>query len=138
MPIHPDRTAEEIVPHLSTQRLDHLPRPLELVRDHVNDDVRIEPRNPGAESAFCLFGPAVHHNLFDGLPGGMWPVGCRGTAADIYNLVSTLDKGGHEIASDMSAPSNDDDPSHSIVTALSTFHSTNRTTANCVVQKECS
>src|SRR6516164_2304252 len=110
MSIHPNGTAEEIVLDLSMQRLDQLLRSLKLERDHVNDDVRIKACNPRSEFTFCLFGRAIHKNLFDGLPGRMRTVGCRCTATDVYNLVSTLDKCGHEIGSDMSTPSNDDDP----------------------------
>ena len=40
--------------------------------------------------------------------------------------MSTLDKRRHELGSDMSTPSNDDDPSHSFLLRLSTLHSTDR------------
>src|SRR6516225_676631 len=120
MSIHPNGTAEEIVLDLSMQCLDQLLRSIKLERDHVNDYVRTKAYNPRAEFTFCLFGRAIHKNLFNGLPGRMLPVWCRCTTADVYNLVSTLDKRGHEIGSDVSTPSNDDDPSHSFFSSLST------------------
>jgi hypothetical protein len=76
-----------------------------------------------AEEAEGKFGSrianlTVHENLFDGLPDRMRPVGCRSTTTDVYNLVSTLNKCRHEVGSDMSTPSDDDDPSHSFLYAF--------------------
>jgi hypothetical protein len=109
--IHPNGTAEEIVLDFPMQHLNQLFRSFKFERDHVEDNVCMKARDPRAESAFCLFGFAVHKNLFDGLPGRMRPIGWRCTAADVYNLVSTLDKRGHQVGSDMSTPPNDDNPS---------------------------
>src|SRR5262249_31399854 len=41
------------------------------------------------------------------------------TATDVYNLMSTFNERGHEISSDMSTPSNHDDPSHIFLLRLS-------------------
>jgi hypothetical protein len=117
----PNGTAEEIVLDLFMQCLDQLLSSLKLERDHVNDYLRVKACNPRTEFTFCLFGPTVHGNLFNGLPGRRLPVGCRCTTTDVYNVVSTLDERGHEIGSDVSTPSNDDDPSHSFLPSLSTF-----------------
>src|SRR6516162_10239972 len=136
MSIHPNGAAEEVVLDFSMQRLDQLLRSVEFERDHVNDDVRIKPRNPRAEFTFCLFGFAVHKNLFDGLPSRMRSIGCRCAAADVYNLVSPLDGRGHEVGSDMSTSSNDDDPSHSLILRLSAFHSIDRTDLHNVAVSE--
>src|SRR5206468_7220669 len=96
MAIYPDRTTEEIVPYPSAQRLNQLLSPLELKRDHVNDDVRIHVRNQRSECTFGLLGTTVHTNMCDGLPGRMRPVGHRAPAADVDNVVSTLHQRGHE------------------------------------------
>src|SRR5215469_15645094 len=135
MSINPNGTAEEIVLDLSMQCPDQLLRSLKLERDHVNDYVRIEASNPRAEFIFCFFGPTVHGNLFNGLPSRMLPVGCRCTTADVYNLVSTLDKRGHEIGSDVSTPSNDDDPSHSFLSSLLGFCPTDRSEFHVLSRK---
>src|SRR5262249_47793510 len=121
MSINPNGTAEEIVLDFSMQRSDQLLRSFELERDHVDDNVRIKASNPRAEFAFRLFGPAVHANLFDDRPGWMRPVGCRLTAANVYTPVPTPDKRGQEVGSDMSPPSNDDDPSHSFLLRLASL-----------------
>ena len=112
MSIHPDRTAEQVVLDLPAQRLDKLLGSVKLERDHVDDDVCVKSGNPRAEFSCCLFGLAVHHNLVDILPGGMGPVGCCRTPADIKDLVSTLDKRRNQVCPDVSTPAKDDDPSH--------------------------
>ena len=52
-------------------------------------------------------------------PTPLSPLGLR--------LIPALDKRGHKIGSDMSAPSDDNDPSHSFLLRLSTFHCTDPT-----------
>jgi hypothetical protein len=74
------------------------------------------------EFTFSLFSPAIRDDLFDRFPSRMAPVGCRCTSTDVYNVVPTLNQCGNEVRSDVSTPSNDDDPSHSLPPFNSSFY----------------
>src|SRR5262245_44559715 len=108
------------MPDLSPQRLDHVLRARSVERNHIDDDVGTEIRDFRAELPGFFFCPAIEQYVLDMAPGVVGTIGFRGAAADIHDLIPKLDESGHQVAPDVTTPTDHDDARHGLFLCCST------------------
>lgn len=111
MAIDPDCAAEDIELDVTDQGLDKLLSGRGLKSDHVDDDVWSELYDAFPEIALFLLGLAVNNHILDLGPGGVWQVRFRAAARDIDDVISSSDKVGNEVASNMATATDNDNTS---------------------------
>jgi hypothetical protein len=107
--VNPDRAAEQVVLDLSAQRLNNLLPTDEVKRYHVDDDIRLQVRDLRAKLSELFFCCAIERYVLDLASSVMGTVGFAVPRAYIHDLMSKLDKPGHQVASDVTTTTDDDD-----------------------------
>ncbi len=98
------------MPDLAPQGFGDLLRALEGERDHVDDGIGVERRDPRAERPRLVLGDAIRRDGLYIRPGSVRFIGLGLPAADIDDFVARLNQHRHQIGAHVTAASDNDDP----------------------------